>query len=94
VAPLVLGHEVVGNVGGERCQSEATFPMAALVRRWIRLRGQFAYSRPDLASAVEILGEGDLGLDWLSDATLEAGAEAFANLVDRPAEYAKVMLAP
>jgi threonine dehydrogenase-like Zn-dependent dehydrogenase len=75
-------------------QAEATFPMAILVRRGIRLRGQFAYSRTDFARAVEILGEGDLGLDWLSDAPLVEGAEAFANLVDRPAEYAKVLLAP
>jgi 2-desacetyl-2-hydroxyethyl bacteriochlorophyllide A dehydrogenase len=75
-------------------QAEATFPMAVLVRRGIRLRGQFAYSRADFARAVEILGEGDLGLHWLSDAPLADGAEAFANLVDRPAEFAKVLLAP
>jgi threonine dehydrogenase-like Zn-dependent dehydrogenase len=75
-------------------QGEAPFPMAVLVRRAIRLRGQFAYSRADFARAVEILGEGDLGLDWLSDAPLSSGAEAFANLVDQPARYAKVLLAP
>jgi alcohol dehydrogenase len=68
--------------------------MAVLVRRAIRLRGQFAYSRTDFARAVAILGEGDLGLDWLSDAPLSEGAEAFANLVDRPAQYAKVLLTP
>ena len=33
-------------------------------------------------------------LDWLSTAPLAEGAEAFANLVDRPAEYAKVVLTP
>jgi threonine dehydrogenase-like Zn-dependent dehydrogenase len=75
-------------------QGEAPFPMASLVRRAIRLRGQFAYSRADFARAVEILGEGDLGLGWLSDAPLADGAEAFANLVDQPARYAKVLLAP
>jgi hypothetical protein len=41
---------------------------------------------------VEILAEEDLDLDWLSDAPLAEGAEAFANLVDRPAQYAKVLL--
>jgi threonine dehydrogenase-like Zn-dependent dehydrogenase len=75
-------------------QGEAPFPMAALVRRGIRLRGQFAYSRREFAGAVEILGEGDLDLGWLSDAPLADGAEAFANLVDRPSEYAKVLLSP
>lgn len=73
-------------------QAEAPFPMAVLVRRAITLRGQFAYSRADFARAVELLAEGDLDLAWLSDAHLSDGAEAFANLVDRPAEYAKVIL--
>ena len=54
-------------------QGEAPFPMAALVRRAIRLRGQFAYSRPDFGRAVAILAEGDLRLDWLTDAPLSAG---------------------
>ena len=75
-------------------QGEAPFPMAVLVRRAIALRGQFAYSRPEFDWAVEILAEGDLDLDWLSDAPLAEGAEAFANLVDRPAEYAKALLSP
>jgi threonine dehydrogenase-like Zn-dependent dehydrogenase len=74
--------------------AEATFPMAVLVRRAIDLRGQFAYTRDEFARALAILAEGDLPLDWLSTAPLSAGAEAFANLVDRPAEYAKVVLTP
>ncbi len=73
---------------------EGTFPMAVLVRRAIRLRGQFAYSRADFARAVELLAKGDLDLGWLSDAPLAEGAGAFADLVDRPAEYAKVLLSP
>jgi len=75
-------------------QADAPFPMAVLVRRAIRLRGQFAYSRREFARAVEILGEGDLDLGWVSDAPLADGAEAFASLVDRPSEYAKVLLSP
>jgi threonine dehydrogenase-like Zn-dependent dehydrogenase len=74
--------------------AEGVFPMAQLVRRAIVLRGQFAYSRADFARAVEILAEGDLALDWLSTAPLAEGAEAFANLVDHPAEYSKVLLEP
>jgi threonine dehydrogenase-like Zn-dependent dehydrogenase len=75
-------------------QAEGTFPMAAVVRRAIAVRGQFAYSRADFADAVAVLGAGDLPLDWIQEAPLDAGAEAFANLVDRPAEYAKVLLRP
>ena len=74
--------------------AEAPFPMAQLVRRAIRLRGQFAYSRAEFARALEVLADGDLALDWLSMAPLAEGADAFANLVDRPAEYAKVLLVP
>jgi threonine dehydrogenase-like Zn-dependent dehydrogenase len=73
---------------------EGTFPMAALVRRAIHLRGQFAYSRADFARAVEILDDEDLDLSWLTDAPLAEGAKAFADLVERPAEFSKVLLAP
>ena len=74
--------------------AEGNFPMVVLVRRAIALRGQFAYSRADFATAVAILAEGDLELDWLSSASLADGADAFANLVDRPAQYTKVILHP
>src|SRR5262245_31853145 len=74
--------------------AEGTFPMAVLVRRAITLRGQFAYTRAEFQRAVDVLAEGDLPLDWLETAPLAQGAEAFANLVDRPAEYAKIVLAP
>ncbi len=74
--------------------AEGSFPMALLVRRAITLRGQFAYSRADFARAVEILAEGDLDLGWLSSAALDDGADAFANLVERPAQYTKVILSP
>jgi len=73
-------------------RAEGQFPMAVLVRRAIALRGQFAYSRADFTHAVELLAEGDLDLSWLTDAELAAGAEAFADLVERPAQYTKVLL--
>ena len=74
--------------------AEGTLPMALVVRRAITFRGQFAYSRAEFARAVEILAETDLDLDWLSDAALADGAQAFANLVERPAEFSKVLLTP
>ena len=74
--------------------AEATFPMAHARPPRVTLRGQFAYTRAEFARALDVLAEGDLPLDWLSTAPLAEGADAFANLVDRPAEYAKVVLAP
>jgi threonine dehydrogenase-like Zn-dependent dehydrogenase len=74
--------------------AEGSFPMANLVRRSIRLRGQFAYSRADFQRAVDILAEDDLDLSWLTDSALADGAGAFANLVERPAEFSKVVLTP
>jgi threonine dehydrogenase-like Zn-dependent dehydrogenase len=84
------GQVVVVGLGA----AEGTFPMATLVRRSIRVRGQFAYSRADFQQAVDILAEGDLDLSWLTDSALAEGAQAFANLVERPAEFSKVVLAP
>jgi threonine dehydrogenase-like Zn-dependent dehydrogenase len=68
--------------------------MATLVRRAIRLRGQFAYSRAEFAQAVEILADGDIDLSWTSDAPLADGARVFRDLVERPAELSKVVLRP
>jgi threonine dehydrogenase-like Zn-dependent dehydrogenase len=84
------GQVVVVGLGA----AEATFPMATVVRRSIRLRGQFAYTRADFQQAVEILAEGELDLSWLTDAPLAEGAQAFADLVERPAQFSKVVLAP
>jgi threonine dehydrogenase-like Zn-dependent dehydrogenase len=75
-------------------QAEGVLPMATLVRRSVRLRGQFAYSRADFAAALDLLGAGDLDLGWVEEAPLAAGAQAFADLVERPGEHSKVLLRP
>jgi threonine dehydrogenase-like Zn-dependent dehydrogenase len=75
-------------------QAEAPFPMALLVRRSIRLRGQFAYSRADFAHAVELLERGELELGWLAQARLADAAQAFASLVEHPELTQKVLLEP
>jgi threonine dehydrogenase-like Zn-dependent dehydrogenase len=74
--------------------AEGTFPMALVVRRAINVRGRFAYSRTEFARALDIVAEGDLDLHWLTDAALTDGAQAFEDLVERPAEYMKILLAP
>jgi len=74
--------------------AEATFPMALVVRRAITVHGRFAYSRAEFARALEILAEEDLALDWITDAALADGAQAFEDLVERPARFTKILLAP
>ncbi len=73
-------------------QAEGSVPMAIVVRRTITVRGQFAYSREDFSRAVEALAEGDLDTGWVAEMPLHQGAEAFAALVDRPAEFSKILL--
>ena len=75
-------------------QAEGPLPMATIVRRALRVRGQFAYSRSQFAEAVDVLARGDLDLSWVEELPLERGAEAFAALVDEPAAHAKVLLRP
>ena len=75
-------------------QATGSMPMAEIVRRSIRLRGQFAYTRADFAEALEILSVGDLDLAWVVERSLSDGARAFADLVDHPTEFIKVLLRP
>jgi len=75
-------------------QAEGAFPMATLVRRAVTMRGQFAYSRADFSRAIELLAQGDLELDWITERPLSDGAQAFSDLIDRPAQYSKILLRP
>jgi threonine dehydrogenase-like Zn-dependent dehydrogenase len=75
-------------------EAEGSFPMAEVVRRAVSVRGQFAYTRADFSHAVGVLAEGQLDTSWIVEMALDYGAQAFANLVDRPAEYSKVLLRP
>ena len=74
--------------------AEGTVPMAVVVRRAVTLRGQFAYSRAEFARALELLADGDLDVDWLEEAPLAEGAQAFARLVEKPDRHAKILLRP
>jgi threonine dehydrogenase-like Zn-dependent dehydrogenase len=75
-------------------QAEGSFPMAEVVRRGVTVRGQFAYTRADFGQAIAVLADGELDTDWIAEMRLDDGAQAFANLVDRPAAYSKVLLRP
>jgi threonine dehydrogenase-like Zn-dependent dehydrogenase len=75
-------------------QPEGTFPMAAVVRRAIRVRGHFAYSRADFSAALDLLNDPSLSLDWIDEVPLSEGSGAFANLAEHPAQFIKVLLRP
>ncbi|MHB1569475.1 MAG: zinc-dependent alcohol dehydrogenase, partial [Solirubrobacteraceae bacterium] len=72
--------------------AEGTFPMASLIRRGIRLRGQFAYSRAEFAAALETVDRLDVDFSWLSIEPLAEGARAFAGLVEQPERHIKTLL--
>lgn len=75
-------------------QPEGTFPMAVVVRRMIRVRGHFAYSRTDFDTALDVLSDSTLPVEWVSDLPLSDGAAAFRNLDERPAQFTKILLRP
>jgi threonine dehydrogenase-like Zn-dependent dehydrogenase len=73
-------------------QSDGTVPVGDLVRRGIRLRGHYAYTRSDFAAAVRLLADSPPPVDWLEFAPLGHGAESFARIVDSPDQVTKVIL--
>ena len=75
-------------------QPDGSFPMATVVRRAIRVRGHFAYSRADFGAALDILGDPSLGFEWVDEVPLSEGSVAFENLAQRPAQFTKVLLRP
>jgi threonine dehydrogenase-like Zn-dependent dehydrogenase len=74
--------------------AEGSFPMATLIRRGIRLRGHFAYSRGDFSAALGALETLEIDLGWCSTEPLSHGAHAFERLVSEPERYVKILLAP
>ena len=75
-------------------QAEGAIPMAQVVRRAVMLRGQFGYTRAEFAEALAILADSDIDLDWITESRLDDGARAFADLVERPDQYSKILLRP
>jgi threonine dehydrogenase-like Zn-dependent dehydrogenase len=75
-------------------QGDGGMPVAELVRRSLRLRGHFAYTRAEFAEALGLLAEGRLATDWLEVMPLEDGLAAFSRLADTPDGTAKILLRP
>ncbi|MFZ1753045.1 MAG: zinc-binding dehydrogenase [Caldilineaceae bacterium] len=70
-------------------------PAADIIRREIVVRGSFAYSPANFATALEILAQGEMGLDpWIVEAPLAEGGAWFDRLIDAPGDVSKVLLRP
>jgi threonine dehydrogenase-like Zn-dependent dehydrogenase len=75
-------------------QADGGMPVADLVRRSIRLRGQFAYTRAEFAEALGLLASDRLPAEWLEIMPLAEGPAAFSRLADAPDGTAKILLKP
>jgi threonine dehydrogenase-like Zn-dependent dehydrogenase len=75
-------------------QADGGMPMADLVRRSIRVRGQFAYTRAEFAEALALLAANGLPAEWIEVMPLADGLAAFSRLADAPDATAKILLQP
>jgi threonine dehydrogenase-like Zn-dependent dehydrogenase len=75
-------------------QPDGGMPVAELVRRSLRVRGHFAYTRAEFAEALALLAEDRLATDWLEVMPLNEGLAAFSRLADAPDGTAKILLRP
>lgn len=75
-------------------QADGGMPVADLVRRSIRVRGQFAYTRAEFDGALSLLATDAPAPGWLEVMPLEEGLAAFSRLSDAPDGTAKILLKP
>lgn len=75
-------------------QADGGMPVADLVRRSIRVRGQFAYTRAEFHEALALLAANGLPAEWIEVMPLADGLAAFSRLADAPDATAKILLQP
>ena len=75
-------------------QADGGMPVADLVRRSIRVRGQFAYTRSEFDEALALLASDGPVDGWLEVMPLDRGLAAFSRLADAPDGTAKILLKP
>lgn len=76
-------------------EESGVMPAAEIIRREIVVRGSFAYSPENFATALEYLARGTLRLDpWIVEAPLAEGGAWFDRLIEAPGAVAKVLLVP
>jgi threonine dehydrogenase-like Zn-dependent dehydrogenase len=72
-----------------------SFDVAAIIRSEIALQGCYAYSWEDLHRAVAWLAAGFVPMgSWIDVRPLEAGPDAFLELMDRPGVATKIVMVP
>lgn len=70
-------------------------PAADIIRREINVKGSFAYSPANFATALELLAEDKIRLDpWIIEAPLQDGGKWFDRLIESPGNVSKVLLVP
>ena len=76
-------------------EQNTSFDVAALIRSEIALQGCYGYSGEDLQRAVAWLAAGFVPKGpWIDVRPLEAGPDAFLELVDRPGAATKIVMVP
>ena len=76
-------------------EETSAMPVAAMIRSEIMAKGAFAYTPANFARALELLGDGAIGLDpWIHEAPLGDGGPWFERLVEAPGDVSKVLLSP
>ncbi len=76
-------------------EQNTSFDVAALIRSEIALQGCYGYSGEDLQRAVAWLAAGFVPTgSWIDVRPLEAGPDAFLELVDRPGAATKIVMVP
>lgn len=76
-------------------EETSEIPAADIIRREIVVRGCFAYSPANFATAIDLLAAGKIRLDpWIIEAPLIEGGPWFERLLSEPGNVAKVLLVP
>jgi threonine dehydrogenase-like Zn-dependent dehydrogenase len=75
-------------------EDESPMPFHVVVRKSITMRGSYAYTRTEFATALEWLADGRAGIGELSDVQpLEEGPAVFDELASGPSPNVKLFLA-
>ncbi len=76
-------------------EETSAMPAADIIRREIVVRGAFAYSPANFATALALLAADAIRLDpWIVEAPLAEGGHWFDRLIDAPGNVSKVLLRP
>ncbi len=76
-------------------EETSAMPAADIIRREIVVKGSFAYTPANFATALDLLAADQIRLDpWITEAPLPDGGKWFDRLIDAPGDVSKVLLVP